>query len=267
MAHYVIGDVQGCFEELLDLTKLIKFSSINDRLIFAGDLVNRGPQSLEVLDFCLKNKNAVSGVLGNHDFYLLYLLQHGGEDSSLNKIINSSNAEEYFNWLSALPLVKNIEIKNNIFWIVHAGIPPFWKPSIAYQYSQEIEDQLKNNSKELLENIWGDHPSSWQDSYQGLERYRCIINHLTRMRYLNNDNSLNLKKKDLLPSKELSPWFNLLEEDSLAPNEYIVFGHWASLNGQTNIKNIIGLDTGCVWGGSLTALRLEDMKIFSVQKK
>jgi bis(5'-nucleosyl)-tetraphosphatase (symmetrical) len=85
--------------------------------------------------------------------------------------------------------------------------------------------------------------------------------------YLNNDSSLNLKKKDLLPSKELSPWFNLLEEDSLAPNEYIVFGHWASLNGQTNIKNIIGLDTGCVWGGSLTALRLEDMKIFSVQKK
>ena len=150
---------------------------------------------------------------------------------------------------------------------MHAGIPPFWKPSIAYQYSQEIEDQLKNNSKELLENIWGDHPSSWHDSYQGLERYRCIINHLTRMRYLNNDNSLNLKKKDFLPSKELSPWFNLLEEDSLAPNEYIVFGHWASLNGQTNIKNIIGLDTGCVWGGSLTALRLEDMKIFSVQKK
>ena len=87
------------------------------------------------------------------------------------------------------------------------------------------------------------------------------------MRYLNNDNSLNLEKKDLMPSKELSPWFNLLEEDSLAPNEYIVFGHWASLNGQTNIKNIIGLDTGCVWGGSLTALRLEDMKIFSVQKK
>ena len=149
MAHYVIGDVQGCFEELLDLTKLVEFSSTNDRLIFAGDLVNRGPQSLEVLDFCLKNKNAVSGVLGNHDFYLLYLLQHGGEDSSLNKIINSSNAEEYFNWLSALPLVKNIEIKNNIFWIVHAGIPPLWKPSIAYQYSQEIEDQLKNNSKEL----------------------------------------------------------------------------------------------------------------------
>ena len=267
MSHYVIGDVQGCFEELLDLTKLIKFSPINDKLIFAGDLVNRGPQSLEVLDFCLKNKNAVSGVLGNHDFYLMYLLQHGGKDTLLNKIINSPRAKEYFNWLTALPLIKIIEIKNNIFWIVHAGIPPFWRPKIAYKYSLEIEDQLKNNSKELLKNIWGDHPNSWQDSYRGFERYRCIINYFTRMRYLNNNNCLDLEKKDLLPSKELSPWFNLLEEDSLDPNEYIVFGHWASLNGQTNIKNIIGLDTGCVWGGSLTALRLEDMKIFSVQKR
>ena len=267
MAHYVIGDVQGCFEELLDLTKLIEFSSTNDRLIFAGDIVNRGPQSLEVLDFCLKNNNAVSGVLGNHDFYLLYLLQHGGEDNSLDKIVNSPKAKEYYDWLSALPLIKSIEIKNNIFWIVHAGIPPFWNPSIAYKYSQEIEDQLKNNPKELLNNIWGDHPSSWRDSHKEYERYRCIINYLTRMRYLNYDSSLDLKKKDLSPSKKLSPWFNLLEKNSLSSNEYIIFGHWASLMGKTNKKNIIGLDTGCVWGGSLTALRLEDMKIFSVQKK
>ena len=269
MATYVIGDVQGCFKELIKLTKKIKFNPVNDTLVFAGDLVNRGPQSREVLDFCLKNKSSIKAVLGNHDLYLLSLIQNKQKKAkTLTPILKSNNTKKYFDWLIRKPLILKIKIKENgeTFWISHAGIPFFWSLSKAMKLSKELSLNLKTRPDFVLKNMWGDRPVKWNDSLKGKKRYRFIINCFTRMRYLDKGGNLNLKAKDMRHKKDLVPWFiesvNILKGSS----ENLVFGHWAALEGKTKIKNIIGLDTGCVYGGKLTAIRLEDKKIFTVKK-
>ena len=123
MPHYVIGDVQGCFDELISLCSKVNFDPSKDKLIFAGDLVNRGPKSLEVLDFCLKNKKSIKAVLGNHDFYLLYLIEHKKNNRSLKKILTAKNIIGIHKWLKKLPLLLKINIGSHVFWISHAGIP------------------------------------------------------------------------------------------------------------------------------------------------
>ena len=268
MAHYVIGDIQGCYDELILLCEKIKFNPDKDLLIFAGDLVNRGPKSLEVLNFCLKYKNSIKGVLGNHDFYLLYLLEHKGNNKSLSSILNAKNNNKINKWLKELPLLLKIEIKENkeTFWIVHAGIPFIWDFKKATRLSNEIKSVMKYDSANILENMWGDKPSLWNDNLEKYERYRTIINYFTRMRYLDKKGGLKLKKKDLKPENNHIPWFKQTNYN-LKDGENIVFGHWAALNGKTKLDNIIGLDTGCVWGNKLTAIRLEDKKLFQVKRK
>ena len=268
MAHYVFGDVQGCYDELNLLCKKIKFNPNKDLLIFAGDLVNRGPKSLEVLNFCLKHRNSVKGVLGNHDFYLLYLLEHKKKNTPLDSIIDAKNSNKIYRWLKRLPLLLKIKIKDTkeIFWIAHAGIPFIWDLKKAKNLSDEMKIVMKNDSSNILENMWGDKPSFWKDDLQSYERYRTIINYFTRMRYLDNKGGLKLKKKNLKPEKNHVPWFNQTHKN-LKERENIVFGHWAALEGKTKLDNIIGLDTGCVWGNKLTAIRLEDKKLFQVRKK
>ena len=123
MSHYVIGDVQGCYDELIALTNKIKFDPDKDKLIFAGDLVNRGTKSLEVLNFCIKNKKSIKAVLGNHDLYLLYLIEHKKRNESLKKILNADNIVKIHKWLKKLPLLLKFEINKESFWISHAGIP------------------------------------------------------------------------------------------------------------------------------------------------
>jgi bis(5'-nucleosyl)-tetraphosphatase (symmetrical) len=165
MAHYVVGDVQGCFKELEALLKKIKFNFNKDILIFAGDLVNRGDASEKVLEFCIKNKESVKAVLGNHDFYLLYLIEHQKKDKSLKKVLESKNVKKYQALLKKQPLLLDIKIKesNEIFWISHAGIPFIWQANKAKKFSKEIQVALKNDSSNLLKNIWGDTPkiSNW----------------------------------------------------------------------------------------------------------
>ena len=126
MSHYVIGDVQGCYDELINLCSKIKFNPKKDTLIFAGDLVNRGPKSLEVLNFCLENKKSIKAVLGNHDFYLLYLIEHKKNNKSLKTILNANNISKIHKWLKKLPLLLKIKINDHNFWISHAGIPCIW---------------------------------------------------------------------------------------------------------------------------------------------
>tara|TARA_B100001142_G_scaffold59498_1_gene58427 strand:+ start:1882 stop:2688 length:807 start_codon:yes stop_codon:yes gene_type:complete len=268
MSHYVIGDVQGCFDELVLLCKKIKFNPNKDKLIFAGDLVNRGPKSLEVLNFCLENKNCVTSVLGNHDFYLMYLLEHKKRNKSLNSILNAKNSKKIHKWLKKLPLLMKIKIKDTkeIFWITHAGIPFIWSLKKAKKLSDEINASMKIDSYNILLNMWGDRPIRWKDNLSGYKRYRTIINYFTRMRYLDPKGGLKLKKKDLKAESNHVPWFNQTHV-KLKDKQNIVFGHWAALNGKTGLKNIIGLDTGCVWGKKLTAIRLEDKKLFQVKKK
>ena len=149
MAHYVIGDVQGCFSELDKLTKKIKFNPDKDKLIFAGDLVNRGTQSLEVMEFCMKHKKSVKAVLGNHDFYLLYLIEHKKKNKSLNKILESKNVMEFHSWLKSLPLLLEIKIKKTkeTFWISHAGIPFIWDIRMA---KKTIQRNTSWNAEKLF---------------------------------------------------------------------------------------------------------------------
>jgi len=266
MGHYVIGDVQGCYDELISLCNKIKFDKKKDKLIFAGDLVNRGPKSLEVLNFCLENKRAVQAVLGNHDFYLLYLIEHNKKNKSLKGILHADNINKLHKWLRKLPLLLSIKVSDKVFWISHAGIPFIWDFKTAKELSKEVQYALKEDSYSLLKNMWGDTPKQWNQKLTKYNRYRVIINYFTRMRFLDKKGALRLKKNDLKPEKDHIPWFKQTK-NNLKDNEVIIFGHWAALNGKTKLNNIIGLDTGCVWGNKLTAIRLEDEKIFQVKKK
>ena len=266
MSHYVIGDVQGCYDELAALCAKVKFNPQKDKLIFAGDLVNRGPKSLEVLNFCIENRKSVKAVLGNHDFYLLYLIEHQKRNKSLKQILEADNLDEIKKWLKGLPLLLKIKIKTNVYWIAHAGIPFLWDFKIAQQLSKEIQSAIKNDAYNLFEYMWGDTPSLWNPELEKYKKQRLIINYFTRMRFTNKKGALKLKKKDLTPEKNHIPWFEQTK-NNLKDNEKIIFGHWAALNGKTNLDSIIGLDTGCVWGNKLTAIRLEDEKLFHVSKK
>ena len=267
MAHYVIGDVQGCYSELQALVKKIKFNPNKDKIIFAGDLVNRGHQSLEVMEFCMRHKGSIKAVLGNHDFYLLYLIEHQKKNKSLKKVLDSKNIQKYHSWLKKLPLLLEIKIKETkeTFWISHAGIPYIWDIRMAKKLSKEIQTGMKDDSFKILENIWGDTPKIWNSDLQGYKRSRTIINYFTRMRFLGKDGSLKLKAKKNKADEIHVPWFNQTIKN-LKENQYIIFGHWAALEGKTKLTNIIGVDTGCVWGNQLTAIRLEDRKLFQVKK-
>ena len=267
MAHYVIGDVQGCYSELQSLVKKIKFNPSKDKIIFAGDLVNRGNQSLEVMEFCMKYKGSIKAVLGNHDFYLLYLIEHQKKNKSLKKVLESRNIQKYHSWLKKLPLLLEVKIKETkeTFWISHAGIPYLWDMRMAKKLSKEIQAGMKDDSYKILENIWGDTPKIWNPDLKGYKRSRTIINYFTRMRFLGKDGSLKLKAKKNKADEIHIPWFNQTIKN-LKDNQYIIFGHWAALEGKTKLTNIIGVDTGCVWGNKLTAIRLEDRKLFQVKK-
>ena len=267
MAHYVIGDVQGCYSELQALVKKIKFNPNKDKIIFAGDLVNRGHQSLEVMEFCMRHKGSIKAVLGNHDFYLLYLIEHQKKNKSLKKVLDSKNIQKYHFWLKKLPLLLEIKIKETkeTFWISHAGIPYIWDIRMAKKLSKEIQTGMKDDSFKILENIWGDTPKIWNSDLKGYKRSRTIINYFTRMRFLGKDGSLKLKAKKNKADEMHVPWFNQTIKN-LKENQYIIFGHWAALEGKTKLTNIIGVDTGCVWGNKLTAIRLEDRKLFQVKK-
>ena len=267
MAHYVIGDVQGCYSELQALVKKIKFNPNKDKIIFAGDLVNRGHQSLEVMEFCMRHKGSIKAVLGNHDFYLLYLIEHQKKNKSLKKVLDSKNIQKYHSWLKKLPLLLEINIKETkeTFWISHAGIPYIWDIRMAKKLSKEIQTGMKDDSFKILENIWGDTPRIWNSDLKGYKRSRTIINYFTRMRFLGKDGSLKLKAKKNKADEMHVPWFNQTIKN-LKENQYIIFGHWAALEGKTKLTNIIGVDTGCVWGNKLTAIRLEDRKLFQVKK-
>lgn len=267
MAHYVIGDVQGCYSELQALVQKIKFNPSKDKIIFAGDLVNRGNQSLEVMEFCMKYKGSIKAVLGNHDFYLLYLIEHQKKNKSLKKVLESRNIQKYHSWLKKLPLLLEVKIKETkeTFWISHAGIPYLWDMRMAKKLSKEIQAGMKDDSFKILENIWGDTPKIWNPDLKGYKRSRTIINYFTRMRFLGKDGSLKLKAKKNKADEIHIPWFNQTIKN-LKDNQYIIFGHWAALEGKTKLTNIIGVDTGCVWGNKLTAIRLEDRKLFQVKK-
>tara|TARA_B100000029_G_C17607584_1_gene967974 strand:+ start:7993 stop:8784 length:792 start_codon:yes stop_codon:yes gene_type:complete len=263
MSTYVIGDVHGCFNELRRLLEKINFKKDEDKIIFIGDLVNRGTQSLEVLDFCLQNRSSVTTVLGNHDLFLLKLMINNSSSKHLKSICLHKNKKEYFDWLIKRPLIIKKKIGPKNFYISHAGIPHVWSMNQAIKISKNVLQLIRKEPKKFFNLMWGNHPKQWMQGLEKDDELRLVINYLTRMRFINKDGKLDLISNGIYSKSGLDPWFKYI---NLKENQVLIFGHWAALNGKTNLKNIIGLDTGCVWGRKLTAIRLNDEKIFQISK-
>ncbi|PMH39860.1 bis(5'-nucleosyl)-tetraphosphatase (symmetrical) [Vibrio sp. 10N.286.49.B3] len=262
MATYIVGDIQGCFDELQLLLEQVNFNPEQDVLWLAGDLVARGPKSLETLRFVKSLGSAAQVVLGNHDLHLL-AISHGvhpikAKDKTAD-IFSAPDKEALFHWLRQQPLLA----EHDDFVMSHAGISPQWDLATARLASQEIATILASDQWTwLVENMYANTPDRWQSDLEGLPRYCYIINAFTRMRFCHLDARLDMACK--LPPKEIGdealvPWFAL--ESRLPLSKKVLFGHWAALEGYED-GNVIGLDTGCVWGGELTMLRWEDQTYF-----
>lgn len=267
MSTYAIGDVQGCFDELQTLLTLVDFNPNKDTLWFTGDLVNRGPKSLEVLRFISKLPGVVT-VLGNHDLTLLALAYTDFPITkhTLQTILDAPDREELLTWLRLRPLLHYDAIKNYV--LVHAGFPPYWNLQETQQYALEVESCLQSSQfPELLTQMFGNDPKRWDPSLKGWPRLRFIINALTRLRFCDQLGNIDLTYKGKIASAppSLLPWFAV--PNRATQKERILFGHWAALEGHTSEPNVFALDTGCFWGGSLTALRLEDGKKFATPCK
>jgi bis(5'-nucleosyl)-tetraphosphatase (symmetrical) len=271
MSTYVIGDVQGCFDELQDLLATVGFIDGTDQLWFCGDLVNRGPKSLETLRF-VKNLNLAPTVtLGNHDLHFLAVASGAHslkKKDTLDALLAADDCTELCEWLSQQPLFYYDETLN--IAASHAGIPPIWTLAEARAFSQEISDVLSSSSrKDFFEHMYGDKPHHWHDGQlTGWRRLRMITNYFTRMRFCDARGHLLLGGKttpDSAPSGYM-PWFEIPSQ--LPDDLTVLFGHWAALRGEVGndaaIQHLYALDTGCVWGGHLSALRLEDKCLFQV---
>lgn len=263
MATYCIGDVQGCFDELERLLRIINYNPGNDHLWFVGDLVNRGSKSLEVLRLVKQLPN-VKVVLGNHDLHLLNFYNKivDFDASHLEGILNAPDGRKLVEWLRMQPLLYYDQKYQCI--LVHAGIYPGWDLVHAITYAQEAEKILHGKDYiEFLKKMYGNKPNNWQSSLEGMDRFRFIINTFIRMRFCNLQGQLEFDssgKIDTAPPGYL-PWFKIPWRKT--KNIKILFGHWSALEGKTDEPDAVALDTGCVWGGSLTALRIDDGVRFS----
>jgi bis(5'-nucleosyl)-tetraphosphatase (symmetrical) len=261
MAIYAIGDIQGCYDSLQRLLEKLDYSPESDQLWFVGDLVNRGRKSLKTVRFVKSLGDSAITVLGNHDISLIAM--HYGviaKSTSLKKLLNSKHSDELVDWLRHRPVLHVDESLG--VCMAHAGISPQWNLDEAIFHAHEIETQLRGNDvKEWLKNVYGNKPNIWSDDLQSYERHRYILNAFMRMRYCNNkDGSLDFKLNGVPKIKKSSttkkvPWF--MWKDRKAIPLQIIFGHWSSL-GYYHDDNVIALDTGCVWGRQLTALRVDD---------
>ena len=275
MANYAIGDIQGCFDELMNLLHKIKFKTDRDQLWICGDLINRGPKSLESIEFLYSIRENCFITLGNHDLHFLAVAEKVIEISdsdTFQEILENRNLDIYLNWIKELPFYHIGKIKNNgktrSYLMTHAGIPPHWTIEDLKKYSQKLYETLQGpEALNLLKNMYGNEPNHPSKCVTEMERLRLNINYLTRMRFCSRDGSLDLihKGKASDAPSGMKPWFEWNLKILQHPI-HLLFGHWAALEGVTGKKNITALDTGCVWGKKLSALRLEDNRIFSCNK-
>ncbi|MCB5161029.1 symmetrical bis(5'-nucleosyl)-tetraphosphatase [Marinomonas algarum] len=265
MATYAIGDVQGCLTPLLQLLDQIQFQADQDTLWFAGDLINRGQESLETLRFIKSLGDKAVVVLGNHDLHLLAVAHGHGKlkrGDTLGNILTAADRDDLIHWLRHQPLL-HFDPDLNVI-MTHAGIPPCWDLDTARALAQEVEHTLQSDRvDDFFADMYGNKPSKWHRTLTGQDRLRAITNYFTRMRFCDEKSKLDLKSKEGANTavKGFAPWFSY--PSKLPDDCHVVFGHWAALEGHTQQAGIHALDTGCVWGGSLTALRLEDKQRFS----
>jgi len=261
MATYAIGDVQGCYRELRALLERVKFDPGQDKLWLAGDLVNRGPDSLEVLRFARSLGKGAVCVLGNHDLHLLAVSQGNlkhYKDASLEPVLRAPDRDEILDWLRRCPLMHYSGKKE--FAMIHAGLPPLWDLKTALGCAREVEKTLRSSRfPHLMASMYGNRPERWSNRLKGLDRQRFIINCFTRLRYCRADGTLGLREKGAPGSQPpgLLPWFEVPGRASA--DTRIICGHWSTL-GFVNRHNVWSLDTGCLWGGRLTAVRVHKTK-------
>ncbi len=266
MSTYAIGDIQGCYDELQQLLKKIKFDPAKDTLWFTGDLVNRGPRSLETLRFVKGLGDRAVTVLGNHDLHLLAVWQHKHKHFSSNEglepIFEADDGEALLQWLRQQPLMHyDVELD---YAMMHAGLPPQWSRKEALKLAAEVEKVLRGKKfHEFLGHMYGNKPSRWSENLEGWDRLRFIVNCFTRLRLCNDQGKLELKHKGKVKDapEGFRPWFE--HENRRSRKQRLVFGHWSAL-GLYQGNNVNGIDTGCLWGGSLSALKLETAEVISL---
>lgn len=258
MAVYAIGDIQGCFDELQALLELIRFDPRHDQCWFAGDLVNRGPKSLETLRFIRDLGSSAVSVLGNHDLHLIavaYGHPIDNDDHTLDAVLNAPDRDELIDWLRRQPLLHHDESLG--FTMIHAGLPPQWDLKLARDCARQVEAMLRSDRiTDFIEHMYGNKPRCWSADLKGWKRLRFTVNCLTRLRFCDDEGKLALKYKGPPGSQPpgFRPWFEL--EDRRSKDLNIVFGHWSTLGARRD-PGIFPLDTACLWGGELTALRID----------
>jgi bis(5'-nucleosyl)-tetraphosphatase (symmetrical) len=258
MAIYAVGDLQGCYDELRELLDSVAFDPSADRLWCVGDLVNRGPKSLDVLRFVRSLGDSAVCVLGNHDLHLLALANGCDprkDDHSLDDVLSAADRDELLDWLRHRPLLHRDSALG--FSMLHAGLPPQWDIEQAAACATEVEGVLRGDGhRDYLRHMYGNQPALWDPALQGMDRWRFITNCFTRLRFCRPDGSLALKEKGPPGAQKAGrvPWFEHPQRASRG--ERIVFGHWSTLGYHAG-DGVWGLDTGCLWGGSLTLLRLD----------
>lgn len=259
MTTYAIGDIQGCNDSLQRLLDHLQFDPAADKLWFVGDLVNRGNASLEVLRFVYSLGDSAITVLGNHDFHLLAMWRASNSgfkpSSSLLPVLEAEDCDELLEWLRFRPLLHRD--KKLGYTMVHAGLPPQWSVKQARKYAKEVENVLRSDQfVPFLNVMYGDQPDQWSEQLTGFDRIRFMVNCFSRLRFCSTSGKLNFSNKIGLNSDDSSllPWFRIADRNSR--NKKIVFGHWSTLQLYNN-DNVYGIDTGCLWGGSLTAMVLD----------
>jgi bis(5'-nucleosyl)-tetraphosphatase (symmetrical) len=257
LARYAIGDIQGCYAQLRALVERLKFSADRDQLWLVGDLVNRGPESLEVLRYVRALGDNAVVVLGNHDLHLL-ALAHGRHkrrsSDTLDAIFEAPDRDALFAWLGEQKLAHFDAARGDL--MVHAGVIPQWTAAMTLELSGAVSAALAADPRDFLERMYGDRPDRWSEDLRGMDRLRFAINALTRMRVCTAEGRIDVKMKGPPNEARLPyrPWFE--HEARLTRDVRVIFGHWSAL-GLMQAHGVVGLDTGCVWGGSLTALDLD----------
>ncbi len=264
MSTYAIGDIQGCHQSFLSLLECCSFDPAVDRLWLVGDLVNRGPHSLATLRFVRSLGDAAITVLGNHDLYLLMIAEgvekRRGKDDTLDEILAAPDRDELLDWLRRRPLCHVADG----YCLVHAGLLPQWTAARARELAAEVEDLLQGKRyHETLAHMWGSEPSRWSDSLRGWDRMRVIVNAMTRMRFCSPKGDMEFKTKGEAADAPAGylPWFEVPGRRSA--DTVLVTGHWSALGLRVE-PNLLALDSGCLWGRHLSAVRLEDRQVFQV---
>lgn len=263
MATYAIGDIQGCYTPFMQLLRQIEFTPGRDTLWLTGDLVNRGPQSLEVLRWAYQHQDCAQMVLGNHDLHLLAVSEGFGKihrDDTLLDVLHAADGKVLLDWLRCQPLM----VADRHRAMVHAGLLPEWSIDRALGLAEEVEDELAGKHyHRFLGKLYGNKPARWSDDLKGMDRLRIIVNAMTRLRFVTRDGEMDLSYKGEREGapEQLVPWFDVPGRKSAGTP--IVCGHWSAL-GLYLTEDVLAIDSGCLWGGSLTALRLDDGQVYSL---